>query len=240
MDLEERTLLLCPPTFSSNPNHLASLATTYPRAKTDIQMLDRLATQELVSLPAEHYSRAVILTDPSAMVSPHIPPIILEKVFRSLKKGGRLENEDINWGKEGKYERIDVLLNGFFVEENEKQGTRFFVKPMEEKKMVAIPLRRKKVDMEVKNGLYAKTTIPTVPTPTLGSTMNGSTTTTTLTPESKPNGVGFSNDVDDEDLIDEDALLDDIDDLAIPIQQRKRLPSSFHLTHPINLLACSR
>ena len=148
MALEERTLLLCPPSFSSNPDHLTSLATTYPRAKTDIQMLDRLAVKELVSLPSEHYSRAVILTDPSTLVSPEIPPIILEKVFRALKKGGGLENEDPNWGKGGKYERVDALLNGFLVEENEKQGTRLFVKPMEEKKMVAIPLRRKKVNME--------------------------------------------------------------------------------------------
>ena len=234
MDLEERTLLLCPPTFSSNPDLMASLAATYPRATTDIQMLDRLASQALVSLPSEHYSRAVILTDPSVIVSPEIPPIILGKVFRALKKGGRLENVDPNWGKEGKYERVDALLNGFLVEENERQqGRRLFVKPMEEKKIVAIPLRKKKADMEVKNGLSATTTVPT---PTLGSTVNGSITTTTSPPsESKPNGVGFSDDAGEEDLIDEDALLDDIDDLSIPIQQRKQILSYFHLSHLTNI-----
>lgn len=234
MDLEERTLLLCPPTFSSNPDLMASLAATYPRATTDIQMLDRLASQALVSLPSEHYSRAVILTDPSVMVSLEIPPIILEKVFRALRKGGRLENVDPNWGKGGKYERVDALLNGFLVEENERQGTRLFVKPMEEKKMVAIPLRRKKADVEVKNGLSATTTVPT---PTLGSTVNGSITTTTSPPppESIPNGVGFSDDAGEEDLIDEDALLDDIDNLSIPIQQRKQILSSSHLTNSTNL-----
>ena len=68
------------------------------------------------------------------------------------------------------------------------------------------------------------TTVPTVPAPALESTVNGSTVIMTHQLESIPNGVGFSDDVDDEDLIDEDALLDDIDDLAISIQQRKQIP----------------
>lgn len=137
-------------------------------------------------------------------------------------------SEQQEWGREGGKERVDVLVSGFLVEE--KEGRREFVKPKEaqETAVMSIPLRRKKKDGEEVNGA-------SVAAPTIAQTPVAATNGTTAT--NKPNGVGFvdfsddfGNDDDDE-LIDEDALLDDIDDLAIAIQQRKHISLPADLVH---------
>lgn len=193
-------------------------------------MLDRLSTAGLVSLPNEHYSRAVILSDPSSSIPITVPSSVLGKAFSTLKKGGRLECEDASWGGEGGRQRVDVLVSGFMVEE--EGGKRRFVKPREggEKTVVAIPLRRRK------EGAQAATT--TVVDTTTTSTTEAKATTVVVATNGtakvnkpstgQPSGVGFidfsddfANGDDEEELIDEDALLDNIDDLAIAIQQRK-------------------
>jgi len=185
-------------------------------------MLDRLSTPDVVSLPSEHYSRAVILSDPLSSTPVTVPPAVLEKVFSALVKGGRLESEDVSWGREGGRERVDVLVSGFMVEEEE--GKRRFVKPKEGggKTIVAIPLRRKESAQAATATAAAMTTGPV-----LESTSG--TAKADKPSAGQPSGVGFIDFSDDfgsgfddgEELIDEDALLDNIDDLAIPIQQRK-------------------
>lgn len=190
-------------------------------------MLDRLSIPDVVTLPIEHYSRAVILSDPSSWPF-EIPSSVLGKVFASLKRGGKLVSEQQEWGREGGKERVDVLVSGFLVEE--KEGRREFVKPREaqETAVMSIPLRRKKKEGEEVNGASAAAT-------TIAQTPVAATNGTTAA--NKPNGVGFidfsddfGNDDDDE-LIDEDALLDDIDDLAIAIQQRKHISLPAYLVH---------
>ncbi|KAF8419466.1 cytokine-induced anti-apoptosis inhibitor 1, Fe-S biogenesis-domain-containing protein [Tirmania nivea] len=228
MASDESTLLICPSTLSSNPTHLTTLLeTTYPKATTDIQMLDRLSIAGLVSLPSEHYSRIVILSDPSSSTPVAVPPSVFGKAFSTLKKGGRLENEDASWGSEGGRERVDVLVSGFMVEE--EGGKRKFVKPREggDKTVVAIPLRRRKEGAQAATATDVNTTTTSAAEVKATPVAANGTAKVNKPSIGQPSGVGFidfSDDFgngggDEEELIDEDALLDNFDDLAIPIQQ---------------------
>ena len=193
-------------------------------------MLDRLSTADLVSLPSGHYSRAVILSDPSSSTPVTVPSSVLGKIFSTLKQGGRLESEDANWGREGGRDRVDILVSGFIVEE--EGGKRRFVKVMQGG-VVAIPLRRRKEGAQAATATTTAVDTTTTSaakikaTPVVVAT-NGSAKANKLS-TGQPSGVGFidfsddfgNEDNVDEELIDENGLLDNIDDLAISIQQRK-------------------
>lgn len=136
-----------------------------------------------------------------------------------------MESEDSSWGREGGRERVDVLVSGFMVEE--ENGKRRFVKPREggEKTVVAIPLRRRKEGTQAATATTVDTNTTEVKaTPVVAAT--NWTAKANKPSTGQPSGVGFidfsddfGNGDNDEELIDEDALLDNIDDLAIPIQQ---------------------
>ncbi|KAF8472157.1 cytokine-induced anti-apoptosis inhibitor 1, Fe-S biogenesis-domain-containing protein [Kalaharituber pfeilii] len=212
-----RTLLLSPPSLSSHPTHLSTLlTTTYPKSTTDIQMLDRLAIPDLVSLPSSTYNQAVILSDPRpGFKKTVVPPEVLEKVFKALVVGGELVAEDAEWGKEGSKERVDVLVGGFMVQEGgegQEGKKRVFTRPKEAEggKLAIFPLRRRKAET---NGEEKK-----------AEEQKKKAEEEKKEKEETPNGVGFVDwgddlDDDDDELIDENELVDDLDELAIPIQQ---------------------
>ncbi|KAF8415284.1 cytokine-induced anti-apoptosis inhibitor 1, Fe-S biogenesis-domain-containing protein [Terfezia claveryi] len=112
----------------------------------------------------------------------------------------------------------------------EERGKRRFVKPREagEKTVVAISLKRRKEGSQAATATLVDTnttsTAEVKATPLVAAT-NG-TAKANKPSTGQPSGVGFidfsddfgNGDDDEEELIDEDALLDNIDDLAIPIQ----------------------
>lgn len=101
------------------------------------------------------------------------------------------------------------------------------MKPREggEKTVVAIPLRRRKEGTQAATATTVDTNTTEVKaTPVVAAT--NWTAKANKPSTGQPSGVGFidfsddfGNGDNDEELIDEDALLDNIDDLAIPIQQ---------------------
>ncbi|KAI5803483.1 cytokine-induced anti-apoptosis inhibitor 1, Fe-S biogenesis-domain-containing protein [Peziza echinospora] len=230
-----RTLLLCPPSLSSNPTHLESLlATKYPRASTDIQMLDRLSIPGLVALPQSAYTTAVLLSNPT---TPHtrssIDKVSAEKVFGALAPGGKFVTEEKEFGAEGRQERLELLIGGFLVEEDAAEGTRYFQKPAYASNGSAAPvmlLRKRKQQPQQGGENGASTTTTTITNgaaasaevkPAASIALQKSQPVVAAVP-AKPNGVGFidfSDDLgdDDDELIDEDTLLDDA--LSIAIQQ---------------------
>ncbi|EEU45513.1 uncharacterized protein NECHADRAFT_40847 [Fusarium vanettenii 77-13-4] len=202
----KRTLLLAPPTLASHSSALSSVLADYDRSVTDLQMLDRLSAG-LVKLPSSTYDRVLILADASFMLGESLALMnraVLGPVAEALKPNGRLQSQDGNSLEESTLSKEAVLAGlvasrGGFEKpdygDNEGAVTlKFGLKKKNQPAPLAdgsVPLNFKK-----KKPVEVKPVVPVVPA-----------------------GVGFidlSDDLDDDDLIDEDTLMTE-EDLLRPI-----------------------
>ncbi|PGH17011.1 Fe-S cluster assembly protein DRE2 [Helicocarpus griseus UAMH5409] len=216
-----RLLLLSPPSLSSHPEKLNTILSAHARDSTDLQMLDRLALG-LVSLPESTYDVVMLLTGAdNTLVETHrlISREILQKIVQSLKAGGKLrrgaagDNVDEKSDSEQTFRNEAILAGLVFDDKGE------LAKP-DSSAQQAVPLKlgRKKKDVEVGSSV-------------VNNGVNSTITASTATNNKAPAGVGFidfSDDFgtpvvedgrdEDEELIDEEALLDE-DDMGRPIVQ---------------------
>ncbi|KAK2790874.1 electron carrier [Onygenales sp. PD_12] len=212
----DRLLLLSPPSLSSHPEKLNAILSSHARSSTDLQMLDRLALG-LVSLPESTYDIIMLLTGADDTLSEThqlISREILQAIVQSLKAGGRLRNQGRAWGNVDETEqklRTEAILAGLVFGDKGEE----LVKPdFGAQQAVPLKLGRKKKDPGT-----APVTVEAAAKPTT----NGNT--------APPSGVGFIDFSDDfgtpmeedtqnsdDELIDEEALLDE-DDMARPIAQ---------------------
>ena len=213
-----RTLLLSPPSLSSNPDRLDNVLAAHDRNATDIQMLDRLSLS-LVSLPQSSYDTVLILLDAdnSRTESKKFwSGDLLSRIVRSLKPGGKFSSEDGRFGIDDMDERREAVFAGLTVEGED------MIRPNNEATQ-SVPLRsgKKKSDAGAV-GITGAVSLKIDRQPT-----------DDLPNASQPVGVGFvdsshhsdilevedGSDGDDE-LIDEDTLLDE-EDMKRPIIQRE-------------------
>lgn len=218
-----KTLLLSPPSLSSQPDKLNAALLSCGRNATDLQMLDRLALG-LVSLPDLTYDSIIILADSDDTFTESLKILgreLFAKIVQSLKPGGYLRSQGGTHGSFDSLYQSEAILAGL-VSDNEKG----FQKPSSgQQQAVPLQLGRKKKDR--------------------GKFINGSKATqqskieTTIegNKPDQPAGVGFidfgddlnpesaqdNNACSDDEFIDEDTLLGD-DDLGRPIVQRKYSP----------------
>ena len=215
-----RSLFLSPPSLSSHPEKLDNLLAAHDRNATDIQMLDRLSLS-LVSLPEATYDIILVLADADntrAESKKLLNRDVLSRVVRSLKPGGRLKSQDGKFATDDAEERREAIFAGLLVEGDD------MVKP-DHTATQSVPLRLGK---NQSNGGTATTSA--VGTGAVSLNLNGKRKNGP--PVSMQSvGVGyvdFSDDFgtpevdDDDDLIDEDALLDE-EDLKRGVVQRKSL-----------------
>ncbi|GMF73094.1 unnamed protein product [Aspergillus oryzae] len=189
---QKRNLLLAPPSVAAHEEKLRDVFSTFDRSSTDLQMLDRLSAG-FVSLPPNTYDLVLVLTDAQ---SDEAVRLLTRDVYTALvpamKAGARLQ---LQQGSLGASEGLEAILAGLV----EKDGG--FEKPVQE---AAVPLKlggRKKKDKT--NGVNGVQN---------GVATNGAST----------NGVGMFDPAqnNDDELIDEDALLSD-DDLKRPLPRRE-------------------
>lgn len=210
-DTGKRTLFLAPPSLAAREDRLSELFAVYPRATTDLQMLDRLAAG-LVSLPAATYDLVLVLTDPDGARRFEAAALLRDRavwtrLVPAVRAGGRVKSEDGSLGAavSGEPEGREAVLAGLVAD----AGGDGFVKPeYAEEEVVPLKLGRGKDNKTTANGTDAKP----------AATANGS--------NGAPAGVGFvdlSDDLDldaedDDNVIDEDTLLTE-EDLRRPIEQ---------------------
>ncbi|KAL2157677.1 hypothetical protein VTH06DRAFT_5160, partial [Thermothelomyces fergusii] len=94
----KRTLFLAPPSLAAREDRLSELFAAYPRATTDLQMLDRLAAG-LAALPAAAYDLVLVLTDPDGARRPEAAALLRDRAVwtrlaPALRPGGRVRSED--------------------------------------------------------------------------------------------------------------------------------------------------
>lgn len=213
----KRTLLLAPPTLASHSSALSSILADYDRSVTDLQMLDRLSAG-LVKLPPSAYDLVLILADASSMLGESLALMnraVLGPVAEALKPNGRLQSQDGNSLEESTLSKEAVLAGlvasrGGFEKPDygDNEGTvtlKFGLK----KKNQPTPLADGSVPLNLKKKNKPVEVKPVAPA-----------------------GVGFidlSDDLGDDDLIDEDTLMTE-EDLLRPINIRMSIPSQ-HTYH---------
>ncbi|PYH47951.1 DUF689-domain-containing protein [Aspergillus saccharolyticus JOP 1030-1] len=196
----QRILLLAPPSIATHEEKLRDLFTTYDRATTDLQMLDRIAGG-FASLPANTYDLVLVLTDTDGARRSEALQLLNRNVYSalvpSMKAGAKFQTQDNNFGEAEEREAVLaglVKTDGGF--EKADQG-----------KVFAIPLRRSgKKDAAKKTPTAAATNVQPIPP--------------IVAPAPTAPAMGIINDDadygDDDELIDEDDLLSE-DDLKRPI-----------------------
>ncbi|KAF4812681.1 Fe-S cluster assembly protein DRE2 [Colletotrichum siamense] len=239
---QQRTLLLAPPSLSSAPNKLSAALASHDRAATDLQMLDRLSAR-LVSLPESAYDLVLVLTDAdgSRVESTRLlsDRAVLSAVAEALKPAARLRAQDGgNLANDPAVAREAVLAGLVAV-----GGA--FEKPDYDEAPVTLSFGKKKTAANG-NGAVSLNGGGAVSLNNNGAVSlnrggavslnsNGavslSSKPSTAPAVSAPPGVGFVDfsddldmDDDDDELIDEDALLTDAD-LSRPLNIR-----TFHRT----------
>lgn len=200
-----RTLLLAPPSLSSQPAALEKLLASHDRQTTDLQMLDRLRLA-LVALPESTYDVIMLLSDPSSGSRSEAISLLdrntLEACIRSMKPGATLKSQDGGYGSVAGPERTEAVLAGLTSANGGMQ------KPVADTGG-AVPLRLGK---RAAAGGELKSKTETL-------TASSQPAVATLPPRNgAPVGVGFSDDLDmdlddldEDDLIDEDELLTEED-----------------------------
>ncbi|KAH1334818.1 electron carrier, partial [Aspergillus fumigatus] len=133
--MAKQTLLLSPPSLSSQPGKLNETLQSYNRNATDLQMLDRLALG-LASLPDSAYSSIVILAGGDNSFSESLKLInrqIFNQIIGSLRRGGYIYGQDAVSGIA--FDHNEAILAGLIHVGNGK-----YQKP-DIKEMQAVPLR---------------------------------------------------------------------------------------------------
>jgi hypothetical protein len=224
-----RSLLLAPPSISSHEEKLRDVLSTYDRAVTDVQMLDRLSTGT-VTLPASTYDTILILTDADGTRNESTKLLgrdVFSKIVQALKAGSKLQSQDKTLGQNtDSLEHAEAILAGLV-----PSGSDGMVKP-ESSASEAVPLRfGKKKD---RNSAVSEVGLAV---PAAAIALNGNHTAQ----NGKPFGVGFvdfsddfgdpviTGEDDDDELIDEDALLTE-EDLKRPVVIRKSKAASLSKT----------
>ncbi|KAI9149093.1 Fe-S cluster assembly protein dre2 [Paramyrothecium foliicola] len=92
-----RTLLLAPPSVAAHEEKLRSVFSSFDRASTDLQMIDRLSAG-LVSLPAASYDLILVLTDDDGARRPEALSLLSRNVYAalvpSMRLGAKLKAQD--------------------------------------------------------------------------------------------------------------------------------------------------
>lgn len=204
-----RTLLLSPPSLSSHQEKLNNVLEMHDRSATDMQMLDRLALG-LVSLPEATYDAIIVLLDADDTRTESQTLLnreVIALLVQALKVGGHIRSQDGQFGKTEGLDKTEAILAGLTLDE---EG---FTKP-DNTAEVSVPLKfsRKKNVAQAAGGLDGATN------PNNGSVslpLSGKRKSTDIS-VGVPPGVGFDDgtvrtDDSDDELIDEDALLDEED-----------------------------
>lgn len=144
----QRTLLLAPPSVAAHEDKLRAVFTSFDRAATDLQMLDRVSAG-LATLPSAAYDAVLVLTDDHDSAA-----VLGRKVFAALvpamKVGARLEMQ--NGRPLGKDDAREAILAGLVGE-----GARF--EKVEEEEIV-VPL---KLGLKKKSASVAAPPVAAVP-----------------------------------------------------------------------------
>ena len=161
-------------------------------------MLDRLRLG-LVSLPDSTYDLVLLLSDVEGSRSESkllLDRQVLIALVRALKPGGRLKSQDGSYAALEGEERTEAILAGLFSDEGAERGGGL-VKP-DTTTVQSIPLKLgKKVAAE-----------------NMVNKVNGKRKSIDEVGDSRPAGVGFSDDLDqlfDEDGLEDDELIDEDD-----------------------------
>ncbi|KAH9233914.1 hypothetical protein K456DRAFT_318639 [Colletotrichum gloeosporioides 23] len=217
---QQRTLLLAPPSLSSAPNKLSAALASHDRAATDLQMLDRLSAR-LVALPESAYDLVLVLTDAdgSRVESTRLlsDRAVLSAVAEALKPAARLRAQDGgNLANDPAVAREAVLAGLVAV-----GGA--FEKPDYDEAPVTLSFGKKKTAANSNgavslNGGAVSLNGGGAVSPNSNGSVSLSSKPSTAPAVSAPPGVGFVDfsddldmDDDDDELIDEDALLTDAD-----------------------------
>ena len=227
-----RTLLICPPALSAQPDTVEHALQIRGREHTDIAMLDRIGAGQ-ADLRANNFAVAVIivadLEDVAAVKALLLQEAVWAALYPALRPGAELRLEQPHTAIFGAVESdwmrqiiaggadTQAILAGFTVEGGQVR------KPMPDT-FAAVPLLRANgAGAAIENGMHG----------------SSGTTTAKVPNGSAPVGVGFvsgedgavtlDEDDDDDELIDEDTLLDE-EDLAGTFSQRK-LPSPLLSLH---------
>jgi hypothetical protein len=92
-----RTLLLAPPSVAAHEEKLRSLFSSFDRASTDLQMIDRLSAG-FVTLPADMYDLVMVLTDDDGARRPEALSLLSRNVYAalvpSMTVGAKLRAQD--------------------------------------------------------------------------------------------------------------------------------------------------
>ena len=214
-----RTLLLSPPSLSSQPDALNATRASYDPNNTDLQMLDRLSLG-LVTLPNATYDAIVILSDLDGAKADHRPLLgreVFSRAFRALKPGASLVSQGWTWKTDiDNEERRESILAGFVVKDDGR-----LIKPDDNAtRSVSLRLNRKPPQ-----------SLPSTTSTDPHEPRTNDQRKSEMMKPMLPAGVGFVDvsddfgepvveDDDDDDLIDENTLLDEAD-MARPIVQRK-------------------
>ncbi|KAK9466299.1 cytokine-induced anti-apoptosis inhibitor 1, Fe-S biogenesis-domain-containing protein [Lipomyces arxii] len=201
------SLLLTHPSLAADPSAVSALTASLPTPVAH-QMLDRLAAGA-ISLPKAQYTLIRI-----APTGTKIPQSVLEPMFESLVPGGKVEGA-------GQSQHMDAIMNGFLVSgESEAVWTR------PEVQKVVMLKRRAPAEKQTGAVLSIFNKSPSsASSPALSVASSSSATSSLASPRQNPatwtvdidDGLFFDDD--DDELIDEDALLDgDLPDtIKIPI-----------------------
>ncbi|KAL4912881.1 Fe-S cluster assembly protein dre2 [Aspergillus aurantiobrunneus] len=185
----KRTLLLAPPSITTQEDKLRDLFTTYDRNTTDLQMLDRVSAG-FVSLSPNTYDLVLILTDSDGTRRTEALQLLKREVYAAvlpaMKSGGKLQTQDNFFGEA---EEREAVLAGLV-----KSQSGFEKSDAGNGAAVPLKLGRKKKTAPTP----APAPAPVVQPPPIISSED--------------------NDLNDEELIDEDTLLS-ADDLKRPIVQ---------------------
>ncbi|KAJ6445386.1 anamorsin [Purpureocillium lavendulum] len=215
-----RTLLLAPPSVAAHEERLRDALAGLDRARTDIQMLDRLAAG-FVALPPAAYDGVLVLADPESVPLQQLSRDVYALLVPAMRAGAALRFQS---GRPGARDAKEAILAGLV----ERDAGAAFDKVDDEETVVPLRLGGKK-----------RTTTTNGATP-LPHKTNGATPLphkTNGAPVVDDNAVKFDlsalNDLDgddDFDIIDEDDLLTEEDLKRRPVQpencnpQKRRRP----------------
>jgi len=216
----KRTLLLSPPSLSSHQEKLTSVLQMHDRSATDMQMLDRLSLG-LVSLPEATYDVVTVLTDADDTRRESQSLLnrdVLALLVKAMKTGAVLRSQDGQWGAAEGAEKTEAILAGLSYE----QGNGFVKQDFGAQASVPLRFGKKKGVAQAAGGLDGANS------GSVSLPLNNKRKSQDLS-NATPAGVGFDDgveggevDSDDDELIDEDALLDE-EDLNRPVKIRKSI-----------------